>query len=29
MNLDCDFTGDQPLPILAVDEPIYRRLPAS
>ena len=24
---DCDFTRDQPLPILAVDEPIYRRLP--
>ncbi|MGO9489318.1 MAG: DISARM system helicase DrmA, partial [Solirubrobacteraceae bacterium] len=27
-NLDCDFTGDRPLPIVAVDEPIYRRLPA-
>ena len=26
-NRDCDFTRDQPLPILAVDEPIYRRLP--
>ena len=28
-NLDCEFTGDRPLPIVAVDEPIYRRLPAS
>lgn len=28
MNLECEFTGDRPLPILAVDEPIYRRLPA-
>ena len=27
-NLDCDFSGDRPLPVLAVDEPIYRRLPA-
>ena len=27
-NLDCDFNGDRPLPIVAVDEPIYRRLPA-
>jgi hypothetical protein len=27
-NLDCDFIGDRPLPIVAVDEPIYRRLPA-
>ena len=27
-NLECDFNGDRPLPILAVDEPIYRRLPA-
>ena len=27
-NLECDFSGDRPLPILAVDEPIYRRLPA-
>ncbi len=27
-NLDCDFNGDRPLPILAVDEPIYWRLPA-
>ncbi len=23
----CDFYGDQPLPIIGVDEPIYRRLP--
>jgi hypothetical protein len=23
----CAFTGDRPLPIVAVDEPIYRRLP--
>lgn len=23
----CAFTGDRPLPIIAVDEPIYRRLP--
>ena len=27
-NFDCEFSGDQPLPILGVDEPIYRRLPA-
>ena len=27
-NFDCDFSGDRTLPILAVDEPIYRRLPA-
>ncbi|NKB58545.1 MAG: hypothetical protein GKS00_19625 [Alphaproteobacteria bacterium] len=27
-NPMCDFTGDRPLPILTVDEPIYRRLPA-
>jgi len=26
-NRRCVFTGDQPLPIVAVDEPIYRRLP--
>lgn len=25
--LPCDFTRNNPLPILAVDEPIYRRLP--
>jgi hypothetical protein len=27
-NFECDFTRDRPLPILAVDEQIYRRLPA-
>ncbi|BBE73286.1 DISARM system helicase DrmA [Oharaeibacter diazotrophicus] len=27
-NPDCDFTGARPLPILTVDEAIYRRLPA-
>ncbi|MCY3661617.1 MAG: DISARM system helicase DrmA [bacterium] len=27
-NFDCDFSGDRQLPILAIDEPIYRRLPA-
>ena len=29
MNRDCDFSGSsqRPLPIVAVDEPIYRRLP--
>ena len=27
-NFECEFSGDRPLPILAVDEPIYRRLPA-
>ncbi len=27
VNASCAFTGDQPLPVLAVDEPIYRRLP--
>ena len=27
-NFECVFSGDRPLPILAVDEPIYRRLPA-
>lgn len=27
VNRDCDFSGDRPLPIIAVDEPIYRRLP--
>ena len=25
---ECDFSGDAPLPIVAVDEPLYRRLPA-
>ena len=24
----CEFSGDDPLPIVAVDEPLYRRLPA-
>jgi hypothetical protein len=28
-NFECDFTRDRPLPIVAVDEPIYRRLPPS
>jgi hypothetical protein len=28
VNAACDFTRDRPLPILTVDEPIYRRLPA-
>lgn len=27
-NLDCEFNGDRTLPIVAVDDPIYRRLPA-
>ncbi|HEY3566878.1 MAG TPA: DISARM system helicase DrmA [Thermoanaerobaculia bacterium] len=27
-NFECDFTRDRPLPIVAVDEPIYHRLPA-
>lgn len=27
-NLDCVFNGNRALPILTVDEPIYRRLPA-
>ena len=27
-NIVCDFTRDRALPILTVDEPIYRRLPA-
>lgn len=27
-NPDCDFTRDRPLPVVGVDEPIYRRLPA-
>lgn len=26
-NPDCDFTGDRPLPLIVVDEPLYRRLP--
>jgi hypothetical protein len=28
VNLSCEFNGDRFLPIVAVDEPIYRRLPA-
>ena len=27
-NFECDFSRDRPLPIVAVDEPIYRRLPS-
>jgi hypothetical protein len=27
LNRRCDFTRNRPLPVLAVDEPIYRRLP--
>src|SRR5205807_3942105 len=27
VNRNCEFTRNRPLPILAVDEPIYRRLP--
>jgi hypothetical protein len=27
-NFECDFSSDRALPIVAVDEPIYRRLPA-
>ncbi len=27
-NFECEFTRDRPLPIVAVDQPIYRRLPA-
>lgn len=27
-NAECDFTRDRHLPVLVVDEPIYRRLPA-
>ena len=25
---ECEFSGDRPLPVVAVDEPLYRRLPA-
>ena len=28
VNLACDFNGSRALPVLTVDEPIYRRLPA-
>ena len=27
-NFECDFIGERPLPIVAVDDSIYRRLPA-
>jgi hypothetical protein len=27
-NFECDFTRDRPPPIVTVDEPLYRRLPA-
>ena len=27
-NFECDFTRDRPLPIVAIDEQLYRRLPA-
>lgn len=27
INRDCSFTGANPLPIVAIDEPLYRRLP--
>ena len=27
-NFECEFKGDNPLPVIGVDEPIYRRLPA-
>ncbi len=27
-NIRCDFSGDRALPVVTVDEPIYRRLPA-
>ncbi len=28
LNDNCDFTRDRPLPIVAVDEPLYKQLPA-
>ncbi|MDE0123858.1 MAG: DISARM system helicase DrmA [Bryobacterales bacterium] len=28
LNFDCSFNGERYLPIVAVDEPLYRRLPA-
>ena len=28
VNWECDFSGDRPLPVIGVDEPLYRRLPA-
>ena len=27
-DFECDFSADRPLPVIGVDEPIYRRLPA-
>ena len=27
-DFDCEFSGERPLPVLGVDEPIYQRLPA-
>lgn len=27
VNRDCEFKGNRPLPIVAIDEPLYRRLP--
>ena len=27
-NFECEFSGDRTLPIVVVDEPVYRRLPA-
>lgn len=27
-DFECEFSGSRPLPIVAVDEPLYRRLPA-
>jgi hypothetical protein len=27
-NFECEFARDRPLPIVAIDEPLYRRLPA-
>ena len=27
-DFECEFSGERPLPVVAVDEPLYRRLPA-
>ena len=27
-DFECDFSGDRPLPVVGVDDPLYRRLPA-
>ena len=27
-DFECDFSGNRPLPVVGVDEPLYRRLPA-